>query len=563
MEEVPSGAIRFRRFLSHAPWWIIASSLGVTFLAVTSVIHFQEAQKPQEISYVLSAPRDLSNSKIEPKPEDDGIQAAPIPMPDNVSLDPTLNLDPTLDLPPEIVPFSERTQSGGGDEEGTIQGDPNLPAAWNKDGRPFNSIGVGAGSGLERGGPGGTGRGGDRPTIGRYPNPTTMRQKSIPIEETLDGLLWLARHQGPDGAWHPDGFAERCKGMVCTGTGRESFTVGCTGLSLLAFLGAGFDQRNRRQFYDKVLERNVGFDGVVRRALRWLMDRQADDGSFGSVSGEFFYNHAIATMAVCEAYAMAKNDLSKEAATKAVDFLVRNQSADPSGTGLCGWRYLPGTNESDTSVTGWCVMALKSAELAGLGNYSGAMDGAMNFIQQATAPNGLVGYQGRGDAGRQAIVQGVNEDFANHPALTAVGMCIRTFARHRAGDPMLSEGAKHLLADLPAWDPVKKTLDYYYWYYGSLALYQFDGPESPRRDGSLWKRWNQAMLAALVGHQKKTGAGCQLGSWGGDDRWGFAGGRLYATAINTLTMEVYYRYPNAFVGLGKEPKAQAFRTGGK
>ena len=34
------------------------------------------------------------------------------------------------------------------------------------------------------------------------------------------------------------------------------------------------------------------------------------------------------------------------------------------------------------------------------------------------------------------------------------------------------------------------------------------------------------------------------------DRWGFAGGRVYATAINVLTLEVYYRYENVF-GAGK------------
>jgi hypothetical protein len=30
------------------------------------------------------------------------------------------------------------------------------------------------------------------------------------------------------------------------------------------------------------------------------------------------------------------------------------------------------------------------------------------------------------------------------------------------------------------------------------------------------------------------------------DRWGFEGGRVYATAINALTLEVYYRYGNVF-----------------
>jgi hypothetical protein len=46
---------------------------------------------------------------------------------------------------------------------------------------------------------------------------------------------------------------------------------------------------------------------------------------------------------------------------------------------------------------------------------------------------------------------------------------------------------------------------------------------------------------------------CSRGGWLVDDRWSHAGRALYNTAINVLTLEVYYRYENAF-GAGKRER---------
>ena len=45
------------------------------------------------------------------------------------------------------------------------------------------------------------------------------------------------------------------------------------------------------------------------------------------------------------------------------------------------------------------------------------------------------------------------------------------------------------------------------------------------------------------------GKSCDDGSWDpAVDKWGSIGGRVYATAINVLTLEVYYRYAHVFGG---------------
>jgi hypothetical protein len=77
----------------------------------------------------------------------------------------------------------------------------------------------------------------------------------------------------------------------------------------------------------------------------------------------------------------------------------------------------------------------------------------------------------------------------------------------------------------------------YFSYYATQVVFQFDG-----KDGAMWKEWNAKMRDALVTSQSTNGH--EEGSWmfaGGDP--GFKeGGRLYCTAMATMTLEIYYRH---------------------
>jgi hypothetical protein len=108
--------------------------------------------------------------------------------------------------------------------------------------------------------------------------------------------------------------------------------------------------------------------------------------------------------------------------------------------------------------------------------------------------------------------------------------------------------AARVVKDLPAVSKNKMSVDYYYWYYGTLALNQYDGPDNPRRSaqGRDWKAWENALLDAIQPLQDDTKGACSSGSWPTPDRWSLAAGPIYRTAINVLTLEVYYRYENAF-----------------
>jgi hypothetical protein len=271
-------------------------------------------------------------------------------------------------------------------------------------------------------------------------------------------------------------------------------------------------------------------------------------------------------MAMCEAYGMTQAPYWRTPAEKGVAFLQRAQRLNPSGEGRWGWRYASredvvdfrkGTGDeaaqreaydSDTSVTAWCVMALKSAELSGLPIERTSMDGALAFVDFATANDGLVGYLDAKGAG--AVVTGpYSERFTYHPTtMSALGMCVRIFAQHDGKDTFLDLAARRIAADLPRVTQDRSSLDYYYWYYASIALYQVDGESSPTRSGKYWKRWNEALLQALLSLQSHGERTCAQGAWQESDRWGsYSGaGVLYNTAINLLTLEVTFRYPNAF-----------------
>jgi hypothetical protein len=172
-------------------------------------------------------------------------------------------------------------------------------------------------------------------------------------------LNWIARHQFSNGYWSLD-HRKACKGGVCSGAGSFKSDSGATGLAILPFLAQGETHKSKGTY-----SKHIG------QGLAWLIKQQKPTGDLSGVAdpnnakteinGKGMYAHCIATLALCEAYGMTKGDpktLDQQlgtAARRAVDYIVRAQN-DASG----GWRYSPNF-ESDTSVFGWAMMALKSA----------------------------------------------------------------------------------------------------------------------------------------------------------------------------------------------------------
>ncbi len=339
------------------------------------------------------------------------------------------------------------------------------------------------------------------------------------------GLSWLARHQSRDGRWDADGFmanGDAAHGVLCDGPGSPLYDTGITGLALLCFLGAGETHRSGK--YRK----------NVARGLRWLRSQQDAEGCFAPRTlSNFAYGHAIATLAMTEAYGATKSPSWKEAAEKGIAFCLACQND------YGAWRYTKKPGENDTSVTGWMVMALESAKAAGIPLDERPFAWASRFIASMTdGETGRVGYVERG--GLPVREEGKARAFpaSETEALTAVGVTARIFCGEAPREnPALRLAVENLLSKkLPVWDPGRGSIDMYYWYYGTLAMFQYGG--------EAWSRWNRAMHGAIVSRQRDDGN--FAGSWDPIGAWGEQGGRVYATALMTLCLEVYYRYGRVF-----------------
>src|SRR5260221_4121071 len=301
-------------------------------------------------------------------------------------------------------------------------------------------------------------------------------------------------------------------------------------MALLAYLGTAFSHESKPCLVDPMTRERWQVGEVVKNGLGWPKNHQNADGSF-SRDRAFLYNEALATLALTEAYGLTQHAIWREPAQRGIDFLERAQRPNPSGTGLWGWRYssrqeieakYPGGSldetgkhelfDSDLSGTGWCVMALKSAQLSQLKVAPEALEGALAFTKWVSLPDGQAGYLDPKGAGQK--VSGVDDQFEYHAtSMSALGMCVRAFAAHDLGDPFLEPAARRIVADVPRHGKGGLESDYYYWYYGSLALHQFDGPDSPRASGRYWGPWKKAMEEALISSQNHDQKSCHDGGW--------------------------------------------------
>jgi len=351
------------------------------------------------------------------------------------------------------------------------------------------------------------------------------------------GLDFLARHQFPEGCWSLDRLPDAAGPEYRDASlGEMNSDTAATGLALLAFLGAGYTHLD-----DQYLT-------VVRRGLDWLVGNQQPNGQLFTWQTDQTryaqsYAHGIGAIALSEAYGMTRDPGLREPAQRAIQYICAAQHPE-----LGGWRYTPKEGdpvwrkESDTSVSGWQLMALKSAQMAGLEVPDDALEKVSGWLDSAEAADGslYVYNPNAGDTPEQRKGRDPNR------AMTAEGLLMRLYLGWGRDHPAMIEGAEYLKANLPEMGTERELLrDCYYWYYATQVMFQMQE--------DYWSAWNGRLRPLLVGGQVDSGP--LAGSWHPRspvrDRWAHAGGRLYVTAMNLLMLEVYYRHLPLFQTLAE------------
>ena len=486
--------------LRATPWLVLSFAIHVVIAIVLLYIGTSDIRQEQLAEFTAAA-------EMQDEIPVDPLEDDPVPVevaPDSPQVDDHSPID-IDDKPTETNTESEWDEEADADDSLDKQD-------FEADNKNKAVIGIGGGA------PGafGRGRGGD----GNH-----GRKKRKPgAKELRLGLEWLARHQSPDGRWDADNYMSNGDpklGALCTGKGSAMYDVGVSGLALLAFLGAG---HTHREGPHKL---------TVRKGLKWMKSQQDAEGCFGSRGDPHFtYNHAIAALAMAEAYGMTRSGLWRNVAQNGINFVMKCQNPYKA------WRYGERPGGNDISVSGWMVMALKSAKMSGLDMNDTALQWAHDFCKEMTdEETGRTGYTKRGE--RPVRAEGRLEQYPaeESESMTAAGMLIRIFAGE---DPKTSDaikmGAELISRRLPVWAPKQGKADMYYWYYATLSMFQVGGRE--------WTAWNNRMKPAIIDTQR--GDGNFGGSWDPVGPWGEDGGRVYSTALMTMCLEVYYRYPRVF-----------------
>jgi len=304
------------------------------------------------------------------------------------------------------------------------------------------------------------------------------------IDKAIDhGIEYLQNAQKEDGSFN----------------GRYGDTCALPALAGMACLSKGFAPTDRK--YSK----------LINRSIDYILTHHDETGYFGVAGNGKMYSHAIATLFLSEVSGMVDEERQEKIdkllplSTKVI---LDAQAVKKNDFHAGGWRYTPTANDSDTSCSGWCLMALRSARLNGARFPNTAITHAVKYMHRHHhKQKGCFGYQG-----------------ADQYAVTLSGagiLCLELCGKHN--DPDSLSAAKYLMSVYKE-EMERQEYKFYGMYYASQGLFQIGGES--------WREFSDWMYRHWLPMQKPDG------SWrgrGGEDS------PVYSTAMMILAFTVPYR----------------------
>lgn len=266
---------------------------------------------------------------------------------------------------------------------------------------------------------------------------------------------------------------------------------------------------------------------AVAKGLRFMTDNIVpnEEGYLGQSDRSRMYGHGIMTLMFAEMVGQTQDEeMDRKLRTRverAVELIMRSQDVVKSEANRGGWRYEPGSSDSDISVSVWQVMALRAANNAGVKVPKSTIDRAVEYMKRSY----------RSERNNQGLPVDMEAAFSYEPyggrqtfSTTAAGMLsLQVCAQYDA--PEVIGGGNYLMKNPPS--PTEPWF-YYGNYYYAQAMYQ--------RGGDF----------AAVGREKTEQLLVQLqqpdGAWqprNGNER---SAGPIYATALGLLSLSVHYHF---------------------
>ena len=265
----------------------------------------------------------------------------------------------------------------------------------------------------------------------------------------------------------------------------------------------------------------------VNRALRFMVDQvvPTDTGYLGQSDRSRMYGHGIMSLMYAEMVGQTQDDeMDKKIRSRlqrAVEVIMRSQDVVKSEANRGGWRYEPGSSDSDISVSVWQVMALRAAKNAGLEVPKESIDKAVAYIKRSY----------RSDRNPDGSPKNMEAAFSYEPyggrqtfSTTAAGiLSLQVCSEYEA--PEVIGGANFLVKNPPS---PNEAWFFYGTYYYAQGMYQRGGEQA-----AVARQKTEQMLLEL-----------QLpnGSWqprNGNER---SAGPVYATALALLSLSVHHHF---------------------